>query len=95
MPIFYDETFSPAWQGLYSSAFLPFDNGVVGQGEALYGKGRQLVDVAQDTRESRRGLWGKDTAAVQATLRSAKPDAVALAHADLPPTARYRMVIKK
>jgi hypothetical protein len=95
MPIFYDESFSPAWQGLYSSAFLPFDNGVVGQGETIYGNDQKPIDATRDARESRRTLWGKDATGIAASLASAKPDKIALAHADLPPTARYRLVIKK
>ena len=96
IPIFYDETFKPAWQGLQASAILPFDNGVAGQGGQIIGPDQQPVTAlkaAADPRESRRGLWGKGATAIASSLAAAKPDA----HADtsLPPTARYQKALRQ
>jgi hypothetical protein len=95
MPIFYDETFHPAWQGLAPATFLPFDDGVAGQGVPVYGEDLKPVDAARDPHQSRRALWGKDAAGIEATLVATRPDANALAHADLPPSARYQAAIRK
>jgi hypothetical protein len=95
MPIFYDETFHPAWQGLAPQAFLPFDDGVAGRGMPIYGDDLKQVDAARDPHQSRRALWGKDTTGIETALAAAKPDARAQANAGLPPSARYQAAIRR
>jgi hypothetical protein len=98
MPIFYDEHFHPAWQGLNASTFLAFDNGVAGQGSELIGEDRSPVTAAKaaaDPRDSRRTLWGRGAPTIRASLAAAKPDALAATNAHLPPSVRYQLALRE
>lgn len=98
MPIFYDQHFHPAWQGLNAATFLPFDDGVAGRGTELIGADRQPVTAlkaAADPRDSRRTLWGRNAPTIRASLAAAKPDPVAANHADLPPSVRYQTALRE
>ncbi|WP_111721439.1 hypothetical protein [Homoserinimonas sp. OAct 916] len=85
LPLFYDESFDPAWQGLSNTAILPFDYGVIGQGEVFAG---ERGHAARST-EATRALWGLDRAAVVNTLAATKPNPAAAEYAHLPPVQRY------
>lgn len=91
LPMFYDESFDPAWQGISSSAVFPFDDGVVGQGETILDHDRKPIAPEQLT-EAGRTLWGLDRDAVAELLAAAEPHPAAAEYADLPPVERYGAV---
>ncbi|MFZ1410114.1 MAG: hypothetical protein WAS07_01485 [Micropruina sp.] len=79
------------WTPLGLGNQLPFDQGVIGRGEAI-----RLADGSTYTGAPTGGgqtvrdrAWGKGAAELVALLRAAKPDPAAASDMDLPPLSRY------
>lgn len=93
VPLVHDDAFDPAWQALAITSVLPFDRGVVGQGEVLLDETGANVSP-EDLSNAAQSLWGLGREDVIRLLESTSPDATAHELSSLAPTDRFREVQK-
>ncbi len=93
VPLIHDAAFDSPWQALSVGSVLPFDDSVVGQGEAMRDEAGAEAPL-EDLSEAAQQLWGLNSEGVARALASTSPDSAAKAVSSLPPTERYRAVQK-
>ncbi|KZE90944.1 hypothetical protein [Microbacterium sp. TNHR37B] len=93
VPLVHDDAFDPAWQALAITSVLPFDGGVVGQGEVLLDETGATV-LPEELSNAAQSLWRAGREDVIRLLESPPPDATAKELSSLAPTDRFREVQK-
>lgn len=81
------------WGVLDPTSVLPFEDGIVGNGETILGAdGRPTPQFSLS--QPAQKLWGRDRDGIVETLSQTKPDPYASPYADLPAEERYQRAIR-